>query len=32
MEMPHGRATLYQAIVDLYLDRQQRHRRLRKKT
>lgn len=28
-EMPHGRAALYRAIVDLYLERQQRNRRLR---
>lgn len=28
-EMPHGRAELYEAIVDLYLNRQERHRQLR---
>lgn len=27
-EMPHGRAALYKAIVDLYMERQQKHRRL----
>ena len=28
-EMPHGRAELYEAIVDLYLNRQERHRQLK---
>lgn len=28
-EMPHGRADLYEAIVDLYLNRQERHRQLK---
>ncbi len=27
-EMPHGRADLYEAIVDLYLNRQERHRQI----
>jgi hypothetical protein len=27
-EMPHGRADLYQSIIDLYLDRQERHRQI----
>lgn len=30
-EMPHGRAALYRAIVDLYLERQQRNRRLKQR-
>jgi len=28
-EMPHGRAELYEAIVDLYLNRQERHRQIK---
>jgi len=28
-EMPHGRADLYESIVDLYLNRQERHRQLK---
>jgi hypothetical protein len=28
-EMPHGRAELYSRIIDLYLERQERHRQLR---
>lgn len=31
-EMPHGRAELYEAIVDLYLNRQERHRQLKYST
>jgi len=27
-EMPHGRAALYKAIVDVYLERQEKHRQL----
>lgn len=30
-KMPHGRAALYRAIVDLYLERQQRNRRLKER-
>ncbi|GAB6142155.1 hypothetical protein JCM14076_28840 [Methylosoma difficile] len=31
-EMPHGRADLYEAIVDLYLNRQERHRQIQRGT